>query len=115
MKTLASLAAAAVTALAASGAMAQAPAAAPKAAKPVVKTTCADYMGLDETIKPQFIYYAVGHGKHGKPEAVFDETAIATIKPEVDKFCAVNLNKSAYDHVMASSMASERAARGAKK
>lgn len=84
--------------------MAQTP---PAPAKPIVKTTCADYMGMDETIKPKFVYYAVGHGKHGQKEAVFDEVAIEKIKPELDEYCRLNLTKSAYDKVMASSMASE--------
>jgi acid stress chaperone HdeA len=80
-------------------------------AKPIVKTTCADYISLDETIKPRFIYYVVGHGQNGKKEAVFEEVAIDKIKPELDKFCSINLTKSAYDKVIASSVASEKAYR----
>ena len=75
--------------------------------KPVVKTTCADYVGMDETVKPKFIYFAVGHGQHGKKEAMFEEAAIEKIKPELDQYCSINLTKSAYQKVMASSMASE--------
>lgn len=101
MKMIASLSVLTFTALAATTAMAQAP-------KPIVKTTCADYVGMQETVKPKFVYYAVGHTKKGKKEAVFDEVAVDKIKPELDQFCAVNLTKSAYDHVMATSMASER-------
>ncbi|MBS0428040.1 MAG: HNS-dependent expression A [Proteobacteria bacterium] len=88
-------------------AMAQTPPAAPAHAKPVVKTTCADYIGMDETIKPKFVYFVVGHGKHGKKDAVFDEVAVEKIKPELDQYCKINLTKSAYDKVLASSMASE--------
>lgn len=80
-------------------------------AKPIVKTTCAEYIGMKETIKPEFISYTVGHAKNGKKEAVFDEVAVEKIKPELDEYCRVNLTKSAYDRVIASSIASEQAAR----
>ena len=40
-------------------AMAQTPPAAPAPAKPVVKTSCSDYLALDETIKPKFVYFVV--------------------------------------------------------
>lgn len=93
------------TATAAVAATAAAPAA--KARKPIVKTTCSDYVGMDETIKPKFIYYAVGHTQSGKKEAVFEEDAIEKIKPELDQYCSVHLDKSAYAKVLASSMASE--------
>ncbi|WCM93266.1 HdeA family protein [Acidovorax sp. NCPPB 2350] len=90
---------------------ASAAAAPAKARKPIVKTTCSDYVGMDETIKPKFIYYAVGHTQGGKKESVFEEEAIEKIKPELDKYCSVHLDQSAYAKVMASSMASEGAAR----
>jgi acid stress chaperone HdeA len=104
MKIVPYLAALTLSTLAATSAMAQ-------NTKPVLKTTCADYVALTETIKPQFIYYAVGHGQHGKKDAVFEEVDIEKIKPEVDKFCSINLTKSAYDQVIASSIASEKAYR----
>ena len=66
-----------------------------------------DYVALDETVKPKFIYYVVGHGTHGKKEAVFDEVAVERIKPQLDEYCKINLSKSAYKQVMASSMASD--------
>lgn len=122
MKTIACITVLTFSALAAGAASAQtsvpaAPAAAPAhaahMAKPIVKTTCADYTALDETIKPEFIYYVVGHSKHGRPDAVFDEVAIDKIKPELDQYCSVNLTKSAYEKVMASSMASDPVGRTA--
>lgn len=119
MKIIARIALLSFSALAATATMAQtgAPSAAPahaaRMAKPIVKTTCADYTALDETTKPEFIYYAVGHSKHGKPDAVFDEVAIDKIKPELDQYCSVNLTKSAYDKVMVSSMASDPVGRAA--
>ena len=112
MRILASLPVLAICIATATAAMAQAPAAAAPA-KPVVKTTCTDYIAMDETIKPRFIYYALGYGKNGKPEAIFDEGAVEKIKPELDRFCSVNLTKSAYEQVMASSMASDPVGRKA--
>ena len=56
----------AVSALASAATMAQDAAQAP--AKPILKTTCADYVALDETIKPRFIYYVVGHAQNGRKE-----------------------------------------------
>jgi len=104
MKSIFTLAALSASLFTVSGAMAQAPAAAPKS---IVKTTCADYVALQDTVKPKFIYFAVGHTKKGRTAAVFDEVAVEKIQPELDEYCKVNLTKSAYDKVMASSMASE--------
>lgn len=77
-------------------------------AVPIVKTSCSDYLALDETVKPKFIYYAVGHTKKGREEAVLDVVGTDKIQPELDEFCKVNLDKSAYQHVMQTSMASEK-------
>jgi len=84
---------------------------APPAGKSIVKTTCQDYAALDETFKPKFIYYAIGHSKKGDPVAIFDTEGIETVKPELDEYCKVNLTKSAYEHVIKTSMASEKKAR----
>lgn len=92
---------------------ATAPAAASPAAKTIVKTTCADFLAMDETIRPKFIYYAVGHGSKGRPEAVLDIAGTDTIQPELEQYCKDNLSKSAYAHVMQDSVASEKAARAA--
>jgi len=89
--------------------------AAPAAAQPIVKTTCQDYLMLDETMKPRFIYYAVGHGAKGNPDAILDIEGTETIKPELDQYCKLNLSKSAYNHVMQSSMASEQGKAKARK
>jgi acid stress chaperone HdeA len=105
MKIVPYVAALTLSAIAATTAMAQ------NTPKPVLKTTCADYVALNETIKPHFIYYVIGHGQHGKKDAVFEEVDVEKIKPEVDKFCSINLTKSAYDQVIASSIASEKAYR----
>ncbi|HPP81930.1 MAG TPA: HdeA/HdeB family chaperone [Rubrivivax sp.] len=107
MKTLTH---ASIVALALAAGMPLAQAATPAAAsgKSIVKTTCQDYLALDETIKPKFIYYAVGHGKKGDREAVLDVIGTDKVQPELDEYCKVNLTKSAYEHVMKTSMASEK-------
>lgn len=107
MKVLACFSILTLSALAATGAMAQTT----SQPKPIVKTTCADYVAMDETIKPKFVYFAVGHTKAGKKDAVFDEGFVEKVKPELDQYCAINLTKSAYEKVMASSMASEHGVR----
>lgn len=107
MKITVSIIALTLSTMMSTTAIAQASANAP--VKPVLKTTCAEYVALNETVKPQFIYYVVGHAQNGKPEAIFEEDAIVTIKPELDKFCSINLTKSAYEQVIASSVASEKA------
>ena len=65
---------------------------------------------MDASFKPKFIYFAVGHGKHGAKEAFIDEVGIEKIQPELDEYCKVHLGRSAYDKVIASSMASEHVA-----
>ncbi len=108
MKTAACLSVLAL-ALGAGVSLAQAATSAAPSGKPLVKTTCQDYLAMDETVKPKFIYYAVGHTKKGKPETILDISGTDTIQPELDQFCKVNLSKSAYQHVMQASMASEKA------
>lgn len=106
MRVLSALTALALSAVTATAAMAQPPVPA-VSTKPIVKTTCADYMALDETVKPKFVYYVVGHTKKGNKETIFQEDAIEKIKPELDQYCSLNLTKSAYDKVMTSSMATD--------
>ncbi|QYF92359.1 HdeA family protein [Massilia sp. PAMC28688] len=76
--------------------------------KPIVKTTCQDYLAMDEVLKPKFIYYVVGNAKRGKPEAVyFDVDYVERIVPAIEKYCRVHLTASAYQRVIAESIASE--------
>ncbi|WP_310564036.1 HdeA family protein [Hydrogenophaga sp.] len=110
MNALTRICSLALVAAASTAAMAETPPPSTAPAKPIVKTTCADYVAMNETFKPKFIYFATGHGKHGAKEAVIDEVGIETIQPELDEFCKVNLSKSAYDQVIASSIKSEQAA-----
>ncbi len=108
MRVLASLSALSLAAVTATAAMAQ------TQSQPAVKTTCADYIGMKETVKPQFIYVAVGHGKQGGQDAVFEEGVVEKVKPELDQYCAVHLTHSAYEKVLAASMASEPAGAAAR-
>lgn len=80
------------------------------AMKPVVETSCADYLAMDETIKPKFIYYSVGYSKSGKPIITgFDVIGVDKIKPVVDEYCRIHLKESAYKKVIEESIASEKA------
>ena len=114
MNVLTRLSALTLVAFSATAAMATTPAPAAAAAtpvvKPIVKTTCTDYTAMDASFKPKFIYFGVGHGKHGAKVAFIDEVGIEKIQPELDQYCKVHLGKSAYDKVIASSMASEHVA-----
>ena len=107
MKTVACFSVLALV-LSAGVSMAQAATPAAPSGKSVVKTTCKDYLAMDDTFKPKFIYYAVGHGKKGNAEAILDVAGTDKIQPELDEYCKVNLSKSAYAHVMQDSMASAK-------
>lgn len=79
-------------------------------AKAVVETSCKDYLEMDETIKPKFIYYSVGYSKSGKPSiSAFDVVGVDKIKPVIDEYCHVHLKESAYKKVIEESIASEKA------
>jgi acid stress chaperone HdeA len=79
------------------------------ATKPLAQTSCKDYLEMDETIKPKFIFYTVGYSKHGKPVAEnFDVVGVDKMKPMIDEYCRINLKASAYEKVMKESMASEK-------
>lgn len=76
--------------------------------KPIVKTTCQEYLAMDEVLKPKFIYYVVGQTKRGKPETVyFDVDYVERLIPSIEKYCRVHLTASAYERVISESIASE--------
>ena len=76
---------------------------------PITQTSCKDYLGMDDVVKPKFIYYTVGYSKHGKPtSATFDVVEVDKIMPVVDEYCRVHLAASAYQKVMDASKASEK-------
>ena len=73
------------------------------------QTSCKDFLAMDETVKPKFIYYSVGHSKSGKPNSVtFDVVSVDRIQPAIDEYCRVHLTASAYQKVMEESKASEK-------
>jgi acid stress chaperone HdeA len=58
------------------------------AKKPLAKMTCEDFVGLDETLQPKAVYWAVAYGKHGKPDAeAVDVEGIETVIPFVVQEC----------------------------
>lgn len=82
--------------------------------KPIVQTTCKDYLAMDEVLRPKFVYYTVGQTKRDKPETVvFDVVYLDKLVPSIDKYCRVHLTDSAYQRVIAESKASEPANVGA--
>jgi acid stress chaperone HdeA len=79
------------------------------AMKPVVKTSCKDYLEMDETIKPKFIYFTAGYSRRGMSTSpTFDVVGVDTVKPVLDEYCRVHLTASTYKKVMEESMASEK-------
>lgn len=77
--------------------------------KALTQTSCKDYIEMNDTVKPKFIYYTVGYSRQGKPKsAVFDVVDVDKMQPALDAYCRVNLTASAYDKVMTESMASEK-------
>lgn len=98
-----------LVALAVAHGMAHAQTATESPKKAITQTSCKDYIEMDETIKPKFIYYTVGYSKHGKPSVVaFDVIDVDKMKPVLDEYCRVNLTASAYQKVMKESRASEK-------
>ena len=77
--------------------------------KPIAQTACSDYLGMDDVVKPKFIYYTLGISKRGKPDsATFDVVGVDKMIPVLDKYCQVHLTASAFQKVMAESEASEK-------
>lgn len=37
--------------------------------KPLAKMTCEDFIGIEETLKPKVVYWAVAYGQGGQPES----------------------------------------------
>ena len=76
------------------------------------KLSCRDYLAMDETAKTNFI-----QGTAQRAPAATKVTSIIVdklgveerLKPELDQYCKLNLDKSASEHVMKSSMATGKA------
>lgn len=71
------------------------------AKKPVTEMTCEEYLALDETERPNFIYYAAGYNAAGQGSAVLDVNSIDTIQPELDAFCKDNAKEKLWDRFKA--------------
>jgi acid stress chaperone HdeA len=58
------------------------------AKKPLGKMTCEDFLGIEDSIKPKMVYWAVAYGKGGKPErAVIDVEATEKVIPVLIDEC----------------------------
>jgi len=56
--------------------------------KPLGKMTCEDFLGIDDSIKPKMVYWAVAYGKGGKPQsAVIDVEATEKVIPVLIDEC----------------------------
>ena len=106
MKTFTCLSALAV-ALSVGAPLAQA---APAASGPP-KLSCRDYLAMDETAKTNFIQGTAQPAPVAKKvtSIIVDKLGVEErLKPELDQYCKLNLDKSASEHVMKSSMALQK-------
>ena len=56
--------------------------------KPLGQMTCEDFLGIDDSIKPKMVYWAVAYGKGGKPQsAVLDVEATERVIPVLIDEC----------------------------
>jgi acid stress chaperone HdeA len=56
--------------------------------KPLGTMTCEDFLGIEDSIKPKMVYWAVAYGKGGKPErAVLDVEATEQVIPVLIDAC----------------------------
>ena len=58
------------------------------AKKPLGKLTCEDFLGIEDSIKPKMVYWAVAYGKGGKPQsAILDVEATEKVIPVLIEEC----------------------------
>src|SRR5262245_58445125 len=58
------------------------------AKKPLGKMTCEDFIGVEDSLKPKMVYWAVAYGKGGKPQsAVLDVEATEKVIPVLIEEC----------------------------
>ena len=56
--------------------------------KPLGTMTCEDFLGIDDSIKPKMVYWAVAYGKGGKPQsAILDVEATEKVIPVLIDEC----------------------------
>jgi len=68
--------------------------------KPFEKMTCEDFVALDESFKPDAVYWAVAYGEDGKPEgAGVSVEGIEQIVPVVIEACQKTPKESFWQKV----------------
>lgn len=96
-----------LAAVAASG-MPTAQAATPAGDPAVVRLSCRDYLALNEAQKPQFIT-AARDTVRKVTSIIVDKLGVEErIKPELDRYCRLNPDQSAYEHLRQSNTAPEK-------
>ena len=108
MKTFTCLSALAV-ALSVGAPLAQAQAAPAGSGPP--NLSCKAYLAMDETAKPEFIQGAAQRAPAATKvtSIIVDKLGVEEgLKPELDRYCKLNVDKSASEHVMKSSMALQK-------
>jgi acid stress chaperone HdeA len=56
--------------------------------QPLGKMTCEDFLGIEDSLKPKMVYWAVAYGKGGEPEsAVIDVEATEKVIPVLLEEC----------------------------
>ena len=56
--------------------------------KPLGTMTCEDFLGIEDSIKPKMVYWAVAYGKGGKPQsAILDVEATEKVIPVLIDEC----------------------------
>ncbi|SRR6266496_3919800 len=70
--------------------------------KPLGKMNCEDFLAVDDTIKPEVVYWAVAYAKGGKPEAaVLDVEGTEKITPMLIENCKAKPKESFWEKVKA--------------
>ena len=70
--------------------------------KPLGKMTCEDFLALDDTVKPNLVYFAAAYAKGGEPEAaMLDVEGTETITPILIEDCKAQPKESFWQKVKA--------------
>jgi len=97
-----------VLAVAAVSSMSTAQAAMPAGDPAVLRLSCRDYLALNEAQKPQFIT-AARDTVRKVTSIIVDKLGVEErIKPELDRYCRLNPDQSAYEHLRQSNTAPEK-------
>ena len=73
--------------------------------------SCKAYLAMDEAAKPEFIQGAAQRAPAATKvtSIIVDKLGVEErLKPELDRYCKLNVDKSASEHVMKSSMALQK-------